>query len=167
MDPDTWNSYLLMSNRARAVCYSIRQAQFRGLTELTVNKLMGAGNKMSLLMSILSFIFNICVAHEQLDIMTCLKDSQFRIEQATSDTYNTVVRGNLALKKQQDDIRQAQFHGQLALEDNIRRLADEKQLILEGHEQLTEMTKDVKAKLGNIHTYLFVMFPKFTNFHFC
>lgn len=43
MDPDTWNSYLLMSNRARAVCYSIRQAQFRGLTELTVNKLMDTG----------------------------------------------------------------------------------------------------------------------------
>lgn len=128
MDPDTWNSYLLMSNRARAVCYSIRQAQFRGLTELTVNKLMDT-------------------AHEQISIMTRLKDGQFKIEKATSETIDKVVKGNEALKKQQDDIRQAQFFGQLALEDNIRRLADEKQLILEGHDQLTEMTKDVKAKL--------------------
>lgn len=82
--------------------------------------------------------------------MTRLKDGQFKIEKATSETIDKVVKGNEALKNQQDDIRQAQFFGQLALEDNIRRLADEKQLILEGHHQLTEMTKDVKAKLGNL-----------------
>lgn len=40
MDPDTWNAYHLMSNRARAVCYAARSHQFRALTELTVNKLM-------------------------------------------------------------------------------------------------------------------------------
>jgi hypothetical protein len=40
MDADTWNAYHLMSNRARAVCYSARSHQFRALTELTVNKLM-------------------------------------------------------------------------------------------------------------------------------
>jgi hypothetical protein len=40
MDPDTWNTYHLMNNRARAVCLSSRQAQFRALTEMTVNKLM-------------------------------------------------------------------------------------------------------------------------------
>lgn len=42
MDPDTWNTYHLMSNRARAVCLSARQAQFRALTEMTVNKLMSS-----------------------------------------------------------------------------------------------------------------------------
>lgn len=40
MDADMWNAYHLMSNRARAVCYSARSTQFRALTELTVNKLM-------------------------------------------------------------------------------------------------------------------------------
>lgn len=40
MDPDMWNAYHLMSNRARAVCYAARSTQFRALTELTVNKLM-------------------------------------------------------------------------------------------------------------------------------
>lgn len=42
MDPDTWNTYHLMSNRARAVCMAARQAQFRALTEMTVNKLMNS-----------------------------------------------------------------------------------------------------------------------------
>lgn len=40
MDADMWNAYHLMSNRARAVCYTARSTQFRALTELTVNKLM-------------------------------------------------------------------------------------------------------------------------------
>jgi hypothetical protein len=42
MDPDTWNTYHLMNNRARAVCIASRQAQFRALTEMTVNKLMNS-----------------------------------------------------------------------------------------------------------------------------
>lgn len=43
MDSDTWNAYHLVTNRAKAVCVAIRQEQFRGLTELTVNKLMQSG----------------------------------------------------------------------------------------------------------------------------
>lgn len=44
MDANTWNTYHLITNRAKAVCAAIRQEQFRGLTEITVNKLMHSGN---------------------------------------------------------------------------------------------------------------------------
>lgn len=44
MDSDTWNAYHLITNRAKAVCVAIRQEQFRGLAEITVNKLMNSGN---------------------------------------------------------------------------------------------------------------------------
>ena len=40
MDPTTWNAYQIVANRARAVCYSTRQQQFRMKTEMTVNKLV-------------------------------------------------------------------------------------------------------------------------------
>lgn len=43
MDSDTWNAYHLITNRAKAICTSVRQDQFRGLTEMTVNKLMKSG----------------------------------------------------------------------------------------------------------------------------
>lgn len=43
MDPDTWNAYHLITNRAKAVCVAVRHQQFRGLTEMTVNKLMSSG----------------------------------------------------------------------------------------------------------------------------
>ena len=40
MDSDMWNTYHLMNNRARAVCYAARHQQFRAMSEMTVNKLM-------------------------------------------------------------------------------------------------------------------------------
>jgi len=39
MDANTWNSYHIISNRARSICYATRQQQFRLKTEFTVNKL--------------------------------------------------------------------------------------------------------------------------------
>ena len=42
MDATTWNAYQIVSNRARAICYATRQAQFRMKTEYTVNQLVHA-----------------------------------------------------------------------------------------------------------------------------
>lgn len=43
MDGEAWNTYHIFTNRAKSVCVTIRQDQFRGLAELTVNKLMDTG----------------------------------------------------------------------------------------------------------------------------
>jgi hypothetical protein len=56
MDPVMWNTYHLMNNRARAVCYAARNQQFRALSEMMVNKLMDT-------------------AHNQLNTMNTLKVS--------------------------------------------------------------------------------------------
>ena len=39
MDPDTWTTYHIISNRARALCYVRAQQQFRIQTEAVVNRL--------------------------------------------------------------------------------------------------------------------------------
>ena len=39
MDAVTWNTYQIVGNRARAMCYAIQQVQFRSLTEKSVNQL--------------------------------------------------------------------------------------------------------------------------------
>ena len=44
MDPTTWNSYQIVNNRARALCYATQQQQFRRQAELTVNKLVSASH---------------------------------------------------------------------------------------------------------------------------
>ena len=45
MDSDTWNAYHVVSNRARAVCYSVRQTEFRIKTEITINSLANSAKE--------------------------------------------------------------------------------------------------------------------------
>ena len=50
MDPDAWNAYHIISNRARSVCYATRNQQFRLKTEFLVNQLaLTAGDQMDFL----------------------------------------------------------------------------------------------------------------------
>lgn len=64
MDAHTWNTYHIVSNRARSVCYATRQQQFRRQTEMAVNKLSVA-------------------TIEQLQAMEDLASSQQQIKQTT------------------------------------------------------------------------------------
>lgn len=50
MDAMTWNSYHIISNRARSICYATRQQQFRLKTEFTVNQLAGQAEQQMHLM---------------------------------------------------------------------------------------------------------------------
>lgn len=74
MDADTWNTYHLMSNRARAVCSSIRQVQFRGSTEDIVNKLMNA-------------------AKYQISTLGKLAEDQESLQELAKSTLSNVVHG--------------------------------------------------------------------------
>lgn len=48
---------------------------------------------------------------------------------------------------QQQDIQKAQFHSHLTIEDNIRRLIEEKRLIADSHQELAVMTQKMQQKL--------------------
>ncbi|KAF5277719.1 hypothetical protein FQR65_LT03699 [Abscondita terminalis] len=128
MDPDTWNSYHLMSNRARAVCYSVRQTQFRGLTEHTINRLMSA-------------------AHDQLYSLEKISKDQENLHEMTKQSLDYVAKGQEFLGKQQKDFQQAQLHSQLMLENNIHRLSEEKKLIVETNTELVKLTQTVQGKI--------------------
>nr|XP_033321462.1 protein brambleberry-like [Megalopta genalis]XP_033321471.1 protein brambleberry-like [Megalopta genalis] len=128
MDPDMWNAYHLMSNRARAVCYAARGTQFRALTELTVNKLMQT-------------------AHTQIKTLSSLKEGQDRLEEQTVEALSSITEGNKALLEQQKHLKDAQVTAQQLVTSNLRELSNEKALIRLGHSQLAAMAEDIKKKL--------------------
>ncbi|CAH1982170.1 unnamed protein product [Acanthoscelides obtectus] len=155
MDSDTWTSYHLMSNRARAYCLPqltgslyrsliiyiqggtqlkkgkivlVLQNQFRGLAEHTVNRLMDA-------------------AQDQLRTLRKVVTDQEKLQDIAEYTFDTLTKGQETISKQQQDLQKAQFHGQLVIEDNIQRLVDEKRLLLETHGVLVKMSENVQAKL--------------------
>lgn len=85
MDADTWNAYHLITNRAKAVCTAVRQDQFRGLAELTVNRLMDA-------------------AKEQVTLMQTVAGSQERLQVATEEALQAVGDNNGRLIDQQQEM---------------------------------------------------------------
>ncbi|CAK9826864.1 Protein brambleberry [Anthophora retusa] len=128
MDADMWNAYHLMSNRARAVCYAARSTHFRGLTELTVNKLMQA-------------------AHTQIKTLSSLKENQDRLEEQTVEALSSLSKGNKVLLEQQQHLKDAQTSAHNIVATNLRELSNEKALIRSGHAQLAAMADDIKKKL--------------------
>lgn len=58
-----------------------------------------------------------------------------------------MITGHEEIVNQQHDIQKAQFHSHLTIEDNIRRLIDEKHLIADSHQELTFLTRNMQKKL--------------------
>ncbi|PNF16473.1 Protein brambleberry [Cryptotermes secundus] len=128
MDPDMWNAYHLMNNRARAVCYAARNQQFRALSEMTVDKLMDS-------------------AHSHLNTMDSLKEDHQKLESLTASTLEAVSYGHQSLMDQQEKLRVTQHSIQDSVSLNLRELTREKVLIASGHHELVKMMDDVRNKL--------------------
>nr|XP_054768988.1 protein brambleberry-like isoform X1 [Lytechinus pictus] len=128
MDPNTWNAYHIVSNRARSVCYSVRQQQFQRQTRLAVNQLAMS-------------------AEGQLHLMQDLKTGQEDLNAMATDTLHTISEGQEKLVKTQEVIGNSQSRLRLSVESNMRDLTREKALIAAGHQELAAMTNNIKKQL--------------------
>ncbi|KAM9832043.1 protein brambleberry [Neosynchiropus ocellatus] len=131
MDPDTWNAYHIVSNRARAVCYAARQQLFRRRAELTVNAL-------------------ISTATSQLSAMQELKDGQLELRELTSASLDRLLAGHGTLQSQQAELRAGQELMEDSLAQNLRRLGQEKALIASGQELVAQLIQGVAQKMENV-----------------
>lgn len=130
MDQHTWNSYHLISNRARAVCYSTRQQQFYAKTEMTVNRLIWS-------------------SEQQVHAMSQLEESQKKVNALTSQTYEDMSSSQKELMVQQEQLKASQGNIQAFVAGNLRQLTREKALIAAGQKELASMTEEVRKKLDN------------------
>lgn len=128
MDPNTWNAYHIVSNRARSVCYAVRQQQFQRQTQFAVNQLALS-------------------AEGQLHLMENLKTGQEDLSNMASDTLHTISEGQEKLVQSQEMIRNSQSRLKINVESNIRDLSREKALIAAGHQELAAMTTDIRKQL--------------------
>lgn len=135
MDQHTWNTYHLISNRARAVCYNIRQQQFYAKTEMTVNKLVWSTDR-------------------QVKAMSQLEQEQQKVSSLTNQTLETVALGQEVLMKQQERLRSSQQGVQNFLAENLKELTLEKALIAAGQKELTRMTSVIREKLDAASTMM-------------
>ncbi|XP_053695288.1 protein brambleberry-like [Sabethes cyaneus] len=128
MDPDTWNAYHLVTNRAKAVCASVRHDQFRGLTELTVNKLMNT-------------------AHEQIAMMGQLAENQKELQSVTQEAIDEMANNNNKIIDQQGDIMRLSEAHRAKVESNFRDLVREKSLIRAGQQEVAVLLTDLRDRI--------------------
>uniref|UniRef100_A0A182YMB5 Protein brambleberry n=1 Tax=Anopheles stephensi TaxID=30069 RepID=A0A182YMB5_ANOST len=130
MDPNTWNAYHLITNRAKAVCASVRHEQFRGLTELTVNKLM-------------------TTAHGQVRMMDELAESQQKLQTITKQAMDAMEDNNERIMHQQGDIMQLSEVHRAKVESNFRELARGKDLIKAGQQEVAVLLTDLRRRIDD------------------
>lgn len=135
MDQHTWNTYHLISNRARAVCYSTRQQQFYAKTEMTVNKL-------------------VWTTDQQVKAMGQLEQEQQKVSALTSQTLETMSSGQKALMQQQEKLKSSQQTVQNFVTENLKELMLEKALIAAGQRELAQMTNTIRKKLDAASTMM-------------
>ena len=131
MDPNTWNAYHIVSNRARSVCYATRQNQFRRRTEMAVNKLALA-------------------TQEQISTMDKLKEDQETMQEAALASLDSVKTQQEELFHQHKHLKNAHRLLKTNIITNMDQLAKEKSIIAQSQDQLVEMTESVLEKLGNV-----------------
>ncbi|XP_029448065.1 protein brambleberry-like isoform X2 [Rhinatrema bivittatum] len=135
MDPDTWNAYHIVSNRAHSVCYATRQLHFRRRTELTVNTLVST-------------------AVGQLEAMKLLKVGQEELKELTAESLQKVVSSQQELLLQQDQLQDSQTQMESSITDNLQQLAQEKALIASGHKLLAQLIEGISEKMENVNAHL-------------
>ncbi|KAM9307631.1 protein brambleberry-like [Gastrophryne carolinensis] len=135
MDPDTWNAYHIVSNRARSVCYATRQLHFRRRTELTVNTLVHT-------------------AMTQLEAMKILKDGQEELKELTSESLQKVLSSQSDLLSQQEQLQSNQEKMETSIGGNLEMLAEEKALIASGHHLVAQMIEGITKKMENVSGHL-------------
>ncbi|XP_055539614.1 protein brambleberry-like [Wyeomyia smithii] len=128
MDPDTWNAYHLVTNRAKAVCASVRHDQFRGLTEMTVNKLMNT-------------------AHEQIAMMGQLAENQKELHSVTQEAIDEMTNNNDKIINQQGDIMRLSEAHRAKIESNLREMIREKSLIRAGQQEVAILLTDLRNRI--------------------
>ncbi|XP_065442460.1 protein brambleberry-like isoform X4 [Chrysemys picta bellii] len=135
MDPDTWNAYHIVSNRARAVCYSTRQMQFKRQTEHTVNTLVSA-------------------AVSQLEAMRLLKDGQEELKELTAESLHKVVSSQRELLLQQETLQGSQEQMESSIHSNLEQLTQEKALIASGQQQVAQLIEGITKRMENVSSHL-------------
>uniref|UniRef100_UPI00358EB70A protein brambleberry-like isoform X3 n=1 Tax=Myxine glutinosa TaxID=7769 RepID=UPI00358EB70A len=135
MDPTTWNAYHILSNRARSLCFALRQQQFRVQTEFLVNSLATS-------------------AIDQVKSLQAIEEGHEKLSEATSSTLQQMLSGQEKLSSHQDMLVKKQKEFQTSMGVNMQELTEQQSLVASGHQIVAKMTDDIKAKIDGVSSQL-------------
>ncbi|KAK9501046.1 hypothetical protein O3M35_002168 [Rhynocoris fuscipes] len=135
MDPETWNSYHVISNRARAVCYAVRQEQFRALAEMTINKLM-------------------TVSHEHIGKMALVEEKQMKLGQSTESVLNQVLNSQTKILSSYSNLKKMESSLISSIAYGVNRVEYQKELLLKLQEVISNLMDKFQHDMDNANNKL-------------
>ncbi|XP_055388087.1 protein brambleberry-like isoform X2 [Condylostylus longicornis] len=121
MNHDIKVSYGNVLSRTKSVCLSIRQNQFRGMTELTINKLILQVER--------------------------LRASQSQLEKATLNTIEDISDNQLKLLEKQSDLLNLVNSQRNSIEENLKEMLREKAVLRSGRADLSLFIGKLKSEI--------------------
>jgi hypothetical protein len=118
----------IVSNRARAICYAVRQQQFQLNAELTVNRLVES-------------------SQQQLQTLNTLYHGQEQIRSVAENTVAQMELGQKRLAENQEQLERVQADIRIRVVGNLLELRREKELIAAKNRELLGLTEDIRQKL--------------------
>lgn len=146
LNPEERSSYNQIYGQAKQLCLSIRQDQFRGLTELTVNKLIQS-------------------SHNHLELMDELHSSQKLLEKSTLSSLEKIIDNHLKLLDQQEEILRVTEFQKHNAEAGLREIVKEKTLLKIGNNELNSFILTLKEKINQGKQDYSSLLTDFENLH--
>ena len=118
----------IVSNRARSVCYGVRQQYFRARAEQTVNRLMSS-------------------SEQQLRTLASVSQTQLQLKSMADSTIEQLETSRQQIADDQKQLRQAHQTMNSHVIRNLQHIQREKKVIIAGNKQLITNTKQIQKKL--------------------
>lgn len=125
---DAQHLYHDFQNRAKTICLVIRQDQFRGLAEITVNNLIAS-------------------AHENINLMTDLKKSQHEMQRVSLNAIEEIADNGLKLLEQQQDLLKIAESQRINSDHNLQLVLRERNVLKAGHMEISSVIMDLKSQM--------------------
>jgi len=120
----------IVSNRARSICYGVRQQHFRARAERTVNLLMTS-------------------SEQQLHTLATISHTQQQLMSMADSTMEQLETGRQQIADDQQQLRQAHRSMNSHVLRNLQHIQQEKEVIIASNKQLITNTKQIQQKLEN------------------
>jgi len=120
----------IVSNRARSVCYAVRQQHFRARAEQAVNQLMAS-------------------SEQQLSALMTMSQTQQQLKATADSTIERLETGRQQIANDHQQLRHAHRVMNAQLLRNVQHIQQEKEVIIAGNKQLITNTEQIREKLDS------------------
>ncbi|XP_014250674.1 protein brambleberry-like isoform X2 [Cimex lectularius] len=131
MSPEVWNTYHIMTNRARAVCYAARQQHFRASAEMIINKLVDT-------------------TRSHLEAIEKFQEKQKSVQGEADFTLEKLSKNQRDVLLSYSKIKSAETFLVQRLTSGVEKMKEANERLLENHELALQLRAEIRHGLDSV-----------------